>query len=124
VPALLPARAEQKVAPSKPGAGGGTKADAARQLLATYEAALSHLRSQGALVNAVKPEHLLTGPDFDQIMEARSAAVAGDAAQEAAQEAEWGDLEARFDELASRAWGTVLMQARGGLWQRPAHCDP
>jgi hypothetical protein len=101
----------QKLPPSEAGAG-SAKPEAARQLLATYDTILGHLRTYGGLVNAVKPEHLLTGPDFDQIMEARSAAAAGDAAQEAGLESEWGDLEARFDELSARAWSTVLMQVR------------
>lgn len=88
------------------------KADAARQLVALYSAALSHLRAAGALVNPVKPEALLPAAEFDALQEARAASAAGDAAQEAALEAEWGELEAGFDEAGARAWATVLLQVR------------
>jgi hypothetical protein len=88
--------------------------------VALYEAALAHLRVQGALVNAVKPELLLEGPDFDRLSEARGAAAAGDAAAEEALEAAWGDMEARFDELAARAWSTVLLQVRVGEGRPPS----
>ncbi|KAI8473771.1 MAG: hypothetical protein J3K34DRAFT_497953 [Monoraphidium minutum] len=98
-----------KAAPKAP-PGGGAKADASRQQLALLGAALAHLRSHGALVNAVKPELLLDGAAFDAVVEARAAAAAGDAAAEEALEAWVADAEARFDELSARSWGAVLLQ--------------
>lgn len=106
---LPPPRPRQQAA--KPS---GSKTDAARALVATYDAALSLLRGAGGLVNGVRPELLLDGPDFDRVTEARSAAAAGDAAAEEALEAEWGEVEADFDALSARAWAAVVAQARGG----------
>lgn len=95
---------------SSPGSA-ATKADAARQQVTLYEAALSHLATAGALVNSVKPELLLDSQDFDRLADARGAAAAGDAAAEEALDA-WADMETRFDELAARSWNTVLLQVR------------
>ena len=45
--------------------GGGTgRRESAPALLAGYESLLAHLKSQGALLNAVKPELLLDITDF------------------------------------------------------------
>lgn len=114
--AAVVAGAVQGVASRKPSAN---KAEAAQQLLATYEAILAHLRAHGALVNAVKPEYLLEPVDFELLMEARSAAAAGNPEQEAAQEL-WGPVEQSFGEYSARAWNCVLLQVRG--WCSRGRC--
>jgi hypothetical protein len=96
----------QGVASRKPS---GNKVDAAQQVLTTYEAILAHLRAHGALVNAVKPEYLLEPSDFELVMEARSAAAAGNPEQEAAQEL-WAPAELSFGAYSARAWNCVLLQ--------------
>jgi hypothetical protein len=101
----------QGVASRKPSSN---KAEAAQQLLATYEAILAHLRAHGALVNAVKPEYLLEPADFELLMEARSASAAGNPEQETAQEL-WAPVEQSFGEYSARAWNCVLLQVRWGV---------
>jgi hypothetical protein len=106
----------QGVASRKPS---GNKVEAAQQLLATYEAILAHLRAHGALVNAVTPEYLLEPGDFELVMEARSAAAAGNPEQEAAQEL-WAPVEQSFGAYSARAWNCVLLQVglRGACRRR------
>ncbi|KAF8055917.1 CFAP47 [Scenedesmus sp. PABB004] len=87
-----PAPAGRRAAPRAQGAGGARrpgagKAKAAQQALAVCEAVLSHLRGLGGLVNGIKPELLLAEADFTALMEARTAAAAGNAEAEAALEA-------------------------------------
>ncbi|KAF6261116.1 hypothetical protein COO60DRAFT_1637017 [Scenedesmus sp. NREL 46B-D3] len=87
----------------------GNRVEAAQQLLAMYEAILAHLRAHGALVNAVKPEYLLDPADFELLMQARSAAAAGNPDQEAAQEL-WDPVEQGFGAYSARAYNCVLLQ--------------
>lgn len=94
------------------GSTGGKKVDPVQQLLAVYEAALTHLQAQGALVNAVKPEYLLPEADFTKLMEDRTAAAAGNPKLEE-QLDYWAAVEASFGMYSAMAWNTVLLQVRG-----------
>lgn len=94
------------------GSTGGKKVDPVQQLLAVYEAALTHLQAQGALVNAVKPEYLLPEADFTKLMEDRTAAAAGNPELEE-QLDYWAAVEASFGMYSAMAWNTVLLQVRG-----------
>ena len=87
----------------------GNKTEAAQQALAVYEATLNHLRTHGGLVNSVKPEYLLDSEDFDRIMEARTAAAAGNPEQEQALEL-WAPVEQSFGVYSTQAWNTLLLQ--------------
>jgi hypothetical protein len=95
------------------GSAGGKKVDPVQQLLAVYEAALTHLQAQGALVNAVKPEYLLPEVDFTKLMEDRTAAAAGNPELEE-QLDYWAAVEASFGMYSAMAWNTVLLQVRAG----------
>lgn len=67
----------QGAAAGKSVGGGSGKLDPVQQLLAIYEAALNHLRAQGALLNTVKPEYLLPEGDFSKLMEDRCVCLGG-----------------------------------------------
>lgn len=89
----------------------GNKTEAAQQVLAVYQAILGHLRAHGALVNSVKPEYLLDEADFGRVMEARTAAAAGNPEQEQALEL-WAPVELAFGSYSTQAWNCVLLQVR------------
>lgn len=80
-----------------------------KQLLAIYEAALTHLQAQGALLNSVKPEYLLPEADFARLLEDRTAAAAGNTDEEE-QLDHWAAVEASFGAYSAMAWNCVLLQ--------------
>lgn len=88
---------------------GGKKVDPVQQLLAVYEAALTHVQAQGGLMNAVKPEYLLPEADFTRLMEDRAAAAAGNPDLEE-QLDYWAAVEAGFGAYSAMAWNCVLLQ--------------
>lgn len=90
------------------GSAGGKKVDQVQQLLAVYDAALTHLQAQGALLN-VKPECLLPEADFTKLMEDRAAAAAGNPDMEE-QLDYWAAVEASFGAYSAMAWNCVLLQ--------------
>lgn len=90
-------------------AAGSNKASPVQQLLAVYEAALAHLRAQGALLNTVKAEYLLPEGDFVQLMEGMAAAAAGNPEQEDALDY-WAAVETSFGAYSAMAWNCVLLQ--------------
>lgn len=92
------------------GGGDGAKAAAAQALLATYEAVLQHLRGQGALLNAVRPEFLLPEAEFLALQDARAAAAAGTPDEEEALERAWAAAELAFPRHAAMAWNALLLQ--------------
>lgn len=100
----------QGAAAGKSPSGGG-KVSPVQQLLAVYEAALTHLQAQGALLNSVKPEYLLPEADFTRLMEDRTAAAAGNPEEEE-QLDYWAAVEASFGAYSAMAWNCVLLQVR------------
>lgn len=88
---------------------GGGKVTPVQQLLAVYEAALTHLQAQGALLNSVKPEYLLPEADFTKLMEDRTAAAAGNPEEEERLDY-WAAVEASFGAYSAMAWNCVLLQ--------------
>jgi hypothetical protein len=85
------------------------KVEAAQQLVVMYDSVLRALRIQGAMLGAVKPDMLIDQADFDRLMEARTAAAAGNEEEEEALDT-WAALESAFDVHAAQAWNTVLLQ--------------
>lgn len=98
----------QGAAAGKSAAGAG-KLSPVQQLLAVYEAALTHMQAQGALLNAVKPEYLLPEADFTRLMEDRTAAAAGNPDLEE-QLDYWAAVEVSFGAYSAMAWNCVLLQ--------------
>jgi hypothetical protein len=95
------------------------KTEGVQQLLVLYDTLLSFLKAAGAMLAAVQPEMLLEQADFDLLMEARTAAAAGNEEEEEALD-RWCHLEECFDILAAQAWNTVFNQVGGwcmfGSW--------
>lgn len=102
-------RLEQGAAAGKASSGGSSKADPIQQLLAVYEAALNHLRAQGALLNTVRAEYLLSEGDFQKLMEDRTASAAGNPELEEALDC-YAAVEASFGAYSAMAWNCVLLQ--------------
>jgi hypothetical protein len=95
--------------------GAGGKVGPVQQLLAVYDAALTHLQAQGALLNSVKQEYLLPEADFSRLMEDRTAAAAGNPDEEEALDY-WAAVEASFGAYSAMAWNCFLLQV--GSWQQ------
>lgn len=92
------------------------KTEGVQQLLVLYDTLLSFLKAAGAMLAAVQPEMLLEQADFDLLMEARTAAAAGNEEEEEALD-RWSHLEECFDMLSAQAWNTVFNQVGGApLW--------
>ena len=90
--------------------GADGKVGPVQQLLAIYEAALTHLQAQGALLNSVKPEYLLPEADFVRMMEDRIIAAAAGNPDEEEQLDYWAAVEASFGAYSAMAWNCVLLQ--------------
>ena len=83
--------------------------EAAQQLVVMYDSVLKALRAQGAMIGAIKADMLIDQADFDQLMEARTAAAAGNEEEEEALDS-WAAMEAGFDVHAAQAWNSLLLQ--------------
>lgn len=104
-------------ASAKPTAG--SKADPVQQLLVVYEAALNHLTSQGAVLNAVKPEYLLPVADFHKLVEDRTVAAAGNPDLEDALDY-CAAVETSFGAYSAMSWNCVLLQVRNKHTRLPS----
>lgn len=62
-----------KAVPNKVRTFSTQRARAAEQLLAHYTAAIAFLEAHGALMNGVRPEHLLDASSLDAVLELREA---------------------------------------------------
>ncbi|KAL0021413.1 hypothetical protein WJX79_003538 [Trebouxia sp. C0005] len=97
-----------KPMPGRTSGGGSGRRESAPALLAGYENLLAHLKSQGALLNAVKPELLLDITDFRLMLAKREAKAVTEADTEALDW--WYDLEDDFELLSFKAWNAVIYQ--------------
>ncbi|DBA78771.1 TPA: putative protein fap47 [Trebouxia sp. C0004] len=97
-----------KPMPGRTSGGGSGRRESAPALLAGYENLLAHLKSQNALLNAVKPELLLDITDFRLILAKREAKAVTEADTEALDW--WYDLEDDFELLSFKAWNAVIYQ--------------
>ena len=104
-----------KQVPTAKAAAVSNKKEQLDQVVSQFDKLLNFLRSCGALLNAIKPEHLLELEEFQQVIterEARLAAAADTAGIEgkAAELRLWRACEPVFKTLQAQAWTTVLMQ--------------
>jgi hypothetical protein len=73
-----------------------------------FDAVLVHLKSYGALLNAVKAEMLLDEEDLKRVMAAREARAKGP--EELASLEAWESLQMNYDQVSIRAWNALLTQ--------------
>eukprot|EP00898_Chlorokybus_atmophyticus_P004603 jgi/Chlat1/5143/Chrsp33S08970 len=87
-----------------------SRKEQAMQLLGQYDRLLVHLRSCGALLNAVKPEFLLDLEDFKRVLAAREQDKDKDKAVDETDIAHWRRLEGVWAHVSAAAWYTVATQ--------------
>lgn len=85
-----------------------SKLEMAQSYLQAYDSMLVQLRAQGALINAIKPEHLLEFEDFSRIITVRTENVNTVAEEDVV--AGWMQVEDAFSTYSSQAWHTLISQ--------------
>ncbi|MEW5311269.1 MAG: hypothetical protein WDW38_002999 [Sanguina aurantia] len=97
-----------KPVPGKVAKLSSNRKEAAKQMLAQYDAVLLFLKRHGALLNAVKAEMLLEEDDFVRVLNDRmnqSSLVEETEAVDL-----WGDVEQNFDAVSNQCWTNVMLQ--------------
>ncbi|MEW5300161.1 MAG: hypothetical protein WDW36_003110 [Sanguina aurantia] len=97
-----------KPVPGKVAKLSSNKKEAAKQMLAQYDAVLLFLKRHGALLNAVKAEMLLEEDDFVRVLNDRTNQSSGVEETEAVDL--WGDVEQNFDAVSNQCWTNVMLQ--------------
>lgn len=86
----------------------GSKKEIALQILSLYDWLLTYLKSNGFLLNVVKPELLLDIDDFQRLLQAKSSKVVTLEDEDLLEH--WQKLANNFDWVSSQAWSVLIAQ--------------